>query len=176
MKTDVARIVHDWANEKVDERPRTDRASSGDSSVVASRLQIGKTVEQEETENTSNLSRSKKVYFAILLAATLALLHFTVRRFVPSFSVLYDGPERPAWISLAVDAEFLLHLMYLGALLKVTGRSIPGLQKPEYSDEGTGSLFGSNGSSESTDWRTLLTAWAFVPVYVVLWMLAYGYI
>jgi hypothetical protein len=69
-----------------------------------------------------------------------------------------------------------LHLLYLGALFAVTGRAIPGLAKPTYSDDVSESLFNSNGPVESADWPSILIAWACLPIYLAVWMLAYGYI
>jgi hypothetical protein len=130
----------------------------------------------EATENEIENSRRRRIYFAICFASALALLHFTIRRFIPSFSVLYNGPERPDWIPITIGAEFILHLIYLGALLAVTGRSVLGLSKSAYSDDGTKSLLNSSGPIETADWRSIMTAWVCVPIYLVLWMLAYGYL
>jgi hypothetical protein len=118
----------------------------------------------------------RRIIAAISIAAALALIHFFIRLYIPSFSVLYDGSARPDWISYTIDAEFMMHLLYLGALFAFTGRSIPSLNKPKYSDDGTESLFNSTPPVDSTDWTSILAAWACVPIYATIWMLAYGYL
>jgi hypothetical protein len=120
--------------------------------------------------------RNKNVLIFGLVGVGLAAIHYLIRVFVPSFSVLYNGPERPQWIPLTIDAEFLIHLVFLGALITVTTRSIPGLNKPSYSKEGTESVFNHSGSDEPINWSRILLAWAFVPVYLRAWAFAYGYL
>ena len=126
--------------------------------------------------NSVSATRKKSIGFAMAVVAVLALVHYVIRKYIPSFSVLYDGPPRPGWIPITIDAEFVLHLFYFGALVSLTGRSIPSLSKPRYSDDGSESLFNPGAPVESIDWISIAAAWACVPVYVLLWMLAYGYL
>ncbi len=70
-------------------------------------------------------NRRKWIILTILIAVALALIHYAIRLYIPAFTVRYDGPPRPGWIPFAIDGEFLLHLFYLGALISVSGRSIP---------------------------------------------------
>jgi hypothetical protein len=120
--------------------------------------------------------RKKRILSAIAVAAALALIHYAIRKYIPSFSVLHDRSPRPWWIPITIDAEFLLHLSYFGALVSLTGESIPSLSKPKYSDDGTESIFNTGPHIEEIDWSSIAAAWACVPVYVLLWMLAYGYL
>jgi hypothetical protein len=120
--------------------------------------------------------RRKWIILSMLTATGLALIHYAVRFYFPTFSVLYDGPPRSGWIPIAIDGEFLLHLLYFGGLISVTGRSFPSLNKPKYSDDGTESLFTTGPITEHTDWLSISFAWGFVPIYLLLWMLAYGYL
>ena len=126
--------------------------------------------------NSVSSIRKKRILFAIALAAALAVVHYVIRKYIPSFSVLYDGPPRPGWIPITIDAEFVLHLFYFGALVSLTGRAIPSLSKPRYSGDGNESLFNPGAPIESIDWASIAAAWGCVPVYVLLWMLAYGYL
>lgn len=134
------------------------------------------TLSEDEATTSKSADKRKKIFLGISIAASLALIHFAIRKFIPSFSVLYDGPERPSWITWMIDCEFVLHLLFFGALVTVTGRSIPALNNPRYSDDGTESLFSSGSSEASTDWASIGLAWGCLPVYVLLWMAAYGYL
>jgi hypothetical protein len=122
-------------------------------------------------------ARKNKIVLGFgVVGVGLAAIHYLVRTFIPAFSVLYDGSERPQWIPITIDAEFLIHLLFLGALISVTARSIPGVNKPSYSNEGTESVFNYSDSDVPIDWSRILTAWACVPVYVLAWAVAYGYL
>lgn len=131
---------------------------------------------EERSSSSVMRNRRKWIILSILIAAGLALIHYAVRFYIPAFTVLYDGPPRSGWIPIAIDGEFLLHLLYFGGLISVTGRSIPALNKPKYSDDGTESLFTAGPTPEYTDWGSIVYAWGCVPIYLLLWMLAYGYL
>lgn len=124
----------------------------------------------------TRIRKNKAVLAFGIVGVGLAVTHCLIRVFIPPFSVLYDGPERPRWIPLTIDAEFLIHLFFLGALITVTSRSIPWANKPSYSNEGTESVFNYSDSEVSTDWARILLAWACVPIYLLAWAFAYGYL
>ena len=120
--------------------------------------------------------QNKDVFYAGILGLILAAIHQCIRLFIPEFSVLYDGPERATWISITIVCEFLLHLLFFGGLIAVTGRSIPALNNPRYSKEGTESIFDYSEPEEPVNWSRILTAWGFAPIYILGWLFAYGYL
>lgn len=131
---------------------------------------------REVFRESNRQSRCKRIAIAISIGAALAMIHYLIRRHISNFSVLYDGLPRPEWISIAIDGEFVMHLLFLGALFSVTWRSIPALEKPKYSNDGTYSVFNSNAADEPIDWPSLIGAWASLPIYLLLWAWAYGYL
>jgi len=124
-----------------------------------------------------SFGQNRAIFNAGIVGVGLAVAHRIIRVFIPSFSVLYDGSDQASWISIVIVCEFLIHLLYFGALISITGRSIPALSRPGYSEERVQGVFDtSSGADEQVNWTRILIAWGFAPVYVLAWLFAYGYL
>jgi hypothetical protein len=144
--------------------------------ITAGKKPDGNEMSKARFLDTIRLRENRSVFLVGTFGISLAILHMASRHVASAFSVRNDVLSRPQWITVEVTFEFLVHLIFLGTLIRVTTRSIPAIDRPHYSSDGTESMLHSRPPEPPIRWARIMMAWSYAAAYLIVWSLAYGFV
>jgi hypothetical protein len=107
---------------------------------------------------------------ALLMLGTHALISHRYPAFTPPAT-----PDKPDWMRAALYGELVVHIVFLGAVITGIRNSIPSLNRPNYSDDGTLDIGSSQPSRQAAGrWGEVAAIALEFGIYLAVWARMYG--